>query len=447
MSKDERRRLRDGVEQALGDCRLVYYGIRGGDAAPFDELGQLSDVICLTDAYDTRAVVRVTTLEERTGVRLDLDGVINLEPEAQEWLATALRVALREPSAVIVYRPNAIVTEVALSAGDGCRYLGLFDRHQAAFEYKPWVDRELSCLGVPTLGWRLIRSTDLEAVNRMLDEGPVVVRVPVSSGGAGIARVNTEQAFLLFVRDLSTAWVSISPFVDDATALNVGAVVWADATVTVHPASVQLVGIPELIDRAFGYCGNDFGAPRELPQETLANVERSTELIGRWLHRYGYLGAFGIDFLIHGDDLFFCEINARFQGSSRLSDRIARQLGFPGLALEHLAALLNIRAPRDQRRLVEVAHSSQTLAQAIFHNRGASARIDLGRAEEAAMSFSDVVGAQVVCPSHVACAHGGVLLRVTVQSPITTTGFSVHPTAALLIRDVTTAIEEGTEPD
>ena len=113
--------------------------------------------------------------------------------------------------------------------------------------------------------------------------------------------------------DEDEAFVSVAPFLTDAVPVNVYGVVWRDG-ITVHPAWVELIGINSCTTRELGYCGNDFVAAAALGKGTIHEVERSVVSVGERLRGQGYVGAFGMDFLVAEGVPLFTEVNPRFQG-------------------------------------------------------------------------------------------------------------------------------------
>jgi hypothetical protein len=223
--------------------------------------------------------------------------------------------------------------------------------------------------------------------------------------------------------------------------LNVGAVVWRDA-VTVHPISLQLIGVAPLIDRPFGYCGNDFATARALPRGIVDSIEQTTLRIGDWLRSRGYLGVFGIDFLLVDGEPVFCELNARFQGSSRLSDRISTLLGRPTLAMEHMAAFLGLAHVPAAGGLWHLAQEVPPLAQAVFHNNGRDAAIDITKALDRSRVGNDI-DAEAICPPSIVCANGGMLLRAVFESSLTSTGYGLELDSAAIVETVAKSIQEA----
>ena len=252
--------------------------------------------------------------------RIDLDTAA-----AHEFRESLLR-DLAQPSALLPYRPSGFLSAIAFARRDSCLNLGLFGAHQAVFEHKPWVEMMVADLGIPHLAWTYVADEEMTTARQMLSDGPIMLRTSRSSGGAGIVRVDDPDEVVGHWPRQSDAFASVSRFLEGAVPVNIAATVWHDGVTLCHP-SVQLVGIPECTTRPFGYCGNDFGLARDLDDATWVSVEASVIAIGRWLRGYGYLGTFGVDFIVHDGVPLFTEVNPRFQGSTHASSQISREAG------------------------------------------------------------------------------------------------------------------------
>ncbi|HZM55074.1 MAG TPA: ATP-grasp domain-containing protein, partial [Acidimicrobiales bacterium] len=312
------------------------------------DLPQLQASFSIINSYKRRSSVESVAYEDLTGVRVDLetwDIDEHLRSEATAEFRRGMLRVLAHPSALLPYRPSRFLSAVWFARRDRCLNLGLFGAHQNAFEHKPWVETAVSELGLPQIPWTYIADEEQLRARDLLAQGPVMLRRSRTSGGEGIVRVETNQDLLAQWPHIDEAFVSVAPFLDGGLPVNVGATVWHDG-VSVHHPSVQLIGIPNCVTRPFGYCGNDFGLARELPAEIVEQIEVSTIRIGRWMAQFGYLGTFGVDYLVHNGKALFTEINARFQGSTHASCRLSIEANESCLMLEHVAALLRMDAPK-----------------------------------------------------------------------------------------------------
>jgi hypothetical protein len=431
------------ITKELGSRQLVWFGTRGDDVESAGEIEQLTSAFSLINTYSRRSTVTGMSLEDLSGDRVDLD-VFDLDDHPREAAVgefrQALLRALARPSAVFTYRPTAFLSAVAFARREYATYLGLFAGQQQAFEHKPWVETAVADLEIPQIPWRYVADSDRGDVRRQLRDGPVVLRRSRTTGGVGLTRLDDEQHLESLWPDEDEAFVSVAPFLADTVPLNVSGVVWRDGKVTVHPASVQLIGVESLTKRNFGYCGNDFAAVPALGEELIDEVERCLIVVGEWLGRQGYLGVFGVDFLVSEGVALFTEVNPRFQGSTHLSTEISVALDLGCLLLEHIAAFLGIERPQTPS-LWEIARSAPSRAHFVLHSLAdMPCCLDPGGFVDAVAETGHLVRADVLTRPDLRTAPGATVARFTVDRQVTQCGFD-------LARDFSAAIDNAMEGD
>lgn len=434
-----RRDLLAGVSRALGDRELVWFGTRGDDVESIADLPELTAVFSIISAYALRSRIRSGSLEQLSGIRVDLDAFeiddLPHDPPVDRLRDLLLR-ALAPRTAVATYRPSRFLSAVAFARRGSCRYLGMFKDHAAAFEHKPWVETAVADLGIPHIPWTYVADSEQLTTLRFFDRGPVMLRRSRTSGGVGLTRVEDPGELARCWPAEDEAYVSVAPFIEAATPINVGAVVWRDG-ITIHPASLQLIGVSELTRRPFGYCGNDFGAFRQLDGVQVRDIEDAVLKVGTWLGERGYRGAFGVDFLIdeHGRPLF-TEVNPRFQGSTHASAEISVQAGESCVLLEHLGALLGLPSP-PSRTLTDWADTAGNLAHFVVHSLlAAPTEADTADLVRFLVRQGDVRRVDVIAPDGLLIEPDATTMRVTVDGRVTTTGFELSARfAKLLARD------------
>lgn len=424
--------LRDDIARRLDGRRLVWFGTRGDDVESATDLDELAAAFSLIGRYRRRSSVESMALEDLTGERVDLD-TYDLDDHPREAAVVELRHsllrALARPSAVFTYRPTSFLSGVTFARRDRCLYLGMFKDHQAAFEHKPWVETAVAALGLPHVPWSYISDEDLLDTRRMLDLGPVVLRRSRTTGGVGLTRLDDDSHLEGAWPDEDDAFVSVAPFID-GTPVNVSGVVWNDG-VTVHPASIQLIGIETCSIRPFGYCGNDFGAARDLESTRLNEIDLATKEIGGWLREYGYRGAFGVDFLVTVDTALFTEVNPRMQGSTHLSCQLSAEAGESCLLLEHLAALLGLPCPASVP-LERQAAECGWLAHLVVHWSGEDGSVNPVQLTESLNAEPATARVDVMTSPQLITRRGGTVARVTVRDRLTKSGYSLcEPWATL----------------
>lgn len=355
------------ITDKIGDRMLVWFGTRGTDAQALFEIPQFSKIYSIIAPLES-ASISETSLEilKRTRVDLEIYSIDNdLTIEALEFRKEMASI-LRAPSVVVTYRPGKYFSSIYYPRVDTVEYLGLFHEKQAPFEHKPWVESELRKLGLKVIPWRYFGTyenpEDIDIASQ-----PIVLRTNRSDGGAGLSLIESLDQLKKHWPNDADCFIGIAPYLFPNIPLNVSACVFADGSVSIHTPSVQLIGIKDLTNRYFGYCGNDFVAIQDLDNSVLDKLENMTIVAGRWLASMGFRGAFGIDAILYQGDVYLTEINPRFQGSSELSSKIDKKAGNSDVYLEHMAAHLGL-PPSALISLKDKAKEQPKVSQVIMHN-------------------------------------------------------------------------------
>ncbi|MCV7075184.1 ATP-grasp domain-containing protein [Mycobacterium szulgai] len=434
----DRARLIDKIVAKLADRRLVWFGTRGDDVQSVAELPQLSAVFSVINAYSPSDHMTAMSLEELSRRRVDLD-TFSVDDHPQDMMVDVLRnaiyTALSGPSAILTYRPSEFLSAITFAKQGHTAYLGLFAGIQQAFEHKPWVESAIAELGVPRVPWHYIADSEFTRAHRLLYDGPVMLRRSRTTGGVGFNLVESKEQLERRWPSASEAFVSVAPYLEGAIPVNVSGVVWQEG-VSVHPASIQLIGIKGCTTRKFAYCGNDFAAVTDLGRETIEDIESAVRAVGGWLRSQGYLGAFGVDFLVHNGVPLFSEVNPRFQGSTRLSCDIAVEMGLGCLLLEHIASFLGIQKPA-QPSLWEISAGAPPRAQIVVHHTGDTASaVDPTYTVDAFEASGNLLRADVLTHPALDTDPCATVARLTVDRAVTRCGYELVPDFNRILTDL-----------
>lgn len=437
----DRSRLIDDVSRRLGNRKLVWAGLRGEDIEPLADLPQLDASFSIMSRYRRRSSVESLAYEDLSGVRVDpelWDIDEHLDAPATREFRRGLMRALSGPSALLPYRPSQFLSAIWFARGENCLNLGMFGGHQAAFEHKPWVETSISKLpGVHRIPWRYVADEEQLSARSLMHGQDVMLRRSRTSGGEGLVRVPKAKDLIDYWPHIAEAFASVAPYIEAALPVNVGATVWADGGVTVHYPSVQLIGIPGLVTREFGYCGNDFGRAREIEPEIIDEIEHSTQQIGGWLASNGYLGSFGLDFLVHDGHALFTEINPRFQGSTHLSCRLSIEAGESCLMLEHVAAWLGLPCPSSSQSLRDIVAEVPEYSHIVFHSTDdRSLRLPVRAVASVLRAQPSTLGIDVLPSPDVEVEQGASVARWTVRQRVTDTGYELAPEVREVVQQV-----------
>lgn len=175
--------------------------------------------------------------------------------------------------------------------------------------------------------------------------GPFVVQPPVGSSGENTYFVNHEIDFDR-VKDVldPEQRVKLSKYLP-VPSLNGHCVVLKTngglRSIAACP-SVQIVGAHGCTSRAAVYCGNDFSAAGRVPKSIREEICTIMEKVGPFMGTEGFLGLFGMDFLLNGNEVLALEINPRFQGSTMLLSLLQVDRGEVPMAALHVMQFMGL---------------------------------------------------------------------------------------------------------
>ena len=106
-------------------------------------------------------------------------------------------------------------------------------------------------------------------------------------------------------------YLLVTPYLNNALSINLHIIISA-VEFRILPPSIQIT-----IDK-FKYSGSDFIAYEYLDIKTKKKIINCAQEIAQKMQTLGCKGIFGVDLLLHENDLYFIECNYRYQGSSFL---------------------------------------------------------------------------------------------------------------------------------
>lgn len=167
--------------------------------------------------------------------------------------------------------------------------------------------------------------------NSMEKHGYVLQTVH-SSSGAGTHQLSREECADYVASHSESEEYILSPYLKHAVPINVHILVFNHQCI-VLPPSFQLISHQ---DQDFCYVGADFHTELSPAQSDLILSRAKT--LGEKLRVAGYRGICGVDFMLTEDELFFLEVNPRFQASSFLCNKLLLKERKPSLHALNLMA-------------------------------------------------------------------------------------------------------------
>jgi hypothetical protein len=400
---------------------LIWFGNRGSDAEAVKSLPELSfvcSVICPFEGGDTEQFC----LEDSTRLRVDLNryDIDSDDCVELQLLKRKMSSVLENPSALVTYRPTEFLTSLIFPNQSTAEYYGIFHLEQSAFEHKPWLENQLKKAGIPIVPWRYYSDEEAQRAYNDLGDSPFILRINRGSGGAGLVLIRESRDIINYWPQHNDGFLAATPYLYPNISFCINACLFSDGTVSIFAPSAQLIGLSCCTNRSFGFCGNDFGLPKTIPNEILNELEEMVINVGGCLHKRGYLGAFGVDVILFEDRLLLSEVNPRFQASSPPSGNIAEQLDLADVYLEHLAAFMGL-PPIKQPPLFKIVEMQPPISQIICYNRG---RLPIKRADSEIVTPEGITLLELPS-SNIAVEPEGELFKCIVNGAVSKNSFEL----------------------
>lgn len=187
---------------------------------------------------------------------------------------------------------------------------------------------------VPIVPYYLMYGNDIceEVLRQKFPEyTSFVIQASSSCGGSGTWLLSSKTATIVMGYLNSNSQYMVTPYIERSISVNIHTVIY-ESEVVLLPASVQII----THDRAsFSYSGADFITFQHLPSSTKEKIYQYADIICEKLRENGYRGVAGIDFIATADEVYFMEINSRFQASTILINKVLNALSSP-FSVQHL---------------------------------------------------------------------------------------------------------------
>ena len=157
------------------------------------------------------------------------------------------------------------------------------------------------------------KEINLKNLNRIFGvQKEYVIQLPISSGGTGTYIFNEQNQQKIISKILPSQLYTVSPYYKNAISINIHCVIYKN-TFQLYPLSIQI--IKKENDNLI-YKGCDFITAHNLDCEIKRQLIIQAEKICDRLCKNNYRGVCGIDFMLVDGEVYFCEINPRFQAST-----------------------------------------------------------------------------------------------------------------------------------
>lgn len=177
---------------------------------------------------------------------------------------------------------------------------------------------------VPMLDYTYVLGSDFNFKKLSPKGKTLVVQHPLGSGGSKTFLCKKGKVKELKKKLLKNEIYAVSTYLEDNIPYNIHCVI-GDKDYEIFPPSMQELDVIDKIE----YIGSFYDI--ELSKDIKQKFIDSTTKICLKLQEMGYRGVLGIDYIYANNELYFIEINPRFQGSTRQLDKILIENNYPSL--------------------------------------------------------------------------------------------------------------------
>ncbi len=151
-----------------------------------------------------------------------------------------------------------------------------------------------------------------------------VVQQPSGFAGYGTHLLDSSNDVLKNLNKKIT--YSVSGYVENSVSLN-NTFMISDNYIHIFEGSYQNIKV----GKELNYDGWDFDTYKSLDNKVKKLINNTTINIAKKLQRAGYRGICGVDYILKDDNLYFMELNPRFQASSEYLNKVLIEKGLPSL--------------------------------------------------------------------------------------------------------------------
>lgn len=166
-------------------------------------------------------------------------------------------------------------------------------------------------------------------------DGTYILQKVISSGGYETRKMSLDECAKYVLENSSEEVYILSPYLTNAIPINVHLVIFDDDCI-VFPPSLQIL---QESQRHFIYIGADFHT--NFAPDIYSKIINASQKVADCMRNMGYRGVCGIDYMLTQNKLLFLEVNARFQSSTFLLNRLLLEKSMPSvhelniMAFEH----------------------------------------------------------------------------------------------------------------
>lgn len=184
--------------------------------------------------------------------------------------------------------------------------------------------RELLRGQVPMLTYYNVLGSEFKFKNFSHLAKKIVVQLPEGSGGAKTFLYDKTNEKHIIEKMKKNETYTVSAYQPNNIPYNIHCVI-SKSQIIIFPPSEQDLEITDKIE----YIGSKYDII--INEDVKSKIQEYSKIICSKLQQLGYLGVLGIDYIYANSELYFIEINPRFQGSTVQLDKILKNHNLPSI--------------------------------------------------------------------------------------------------------------------
>lgn len=192
---------------------------------------------------------------------------------------------------------------------------------------------------VPLLDYHTIEGKNFNYKQLSNDiSSSLVVQLPLGSGGSKTFICNEENYNKFECKLIKNQKYSVSAYQRNNISYTILCMISKNQIELMVPAR-QILEITDRIE----FVDSDYNI--EISSKAKTKIIDYSNLICEKVQKMGYLGVLGIDYIYSNDELYFIEINPRFQGTTHKVDFLLQESSLPSIFYYNVLAFKNIHMP------------------------------------------------------------------------------------------------------
>lgn len=287
---------------------------------------------------------KLKTMEQLWGTDVNYNKMENFKPICAFYDQTIKQVLSVDPHAYFIPYNQACMEFLKNKNRVLCtNKVSLIKKLNNKPQSRKFLGRLINCLEYKSLRGREINLTNL---NRLFKQNNATYVIQEYIGFAGLYTylldANNETIIKQKLKDNQK--YSVSVYQQNNISLN-NTFIISNKDIIIFDGSYQKI----IKQNQLLYDGWDFDKYKKLPEKIQKQLFNQTYVIAKKLQKSGYRGIGGVDYILVGDQLYYMEINPRFQSSSQELDKLLQKQNYPSIFE------LNYLAFYDEQKFAKIA--------------------------------------------------------------------------------------------